>query len=645
MCGIAGIIGKDKANIKDIAQIKKMTDAIKHRGPDAEGHWLCSNVALGHRRLSIIDRGETSNQPMASHDNKYILIYNGEIYNYLELRKELLASGAIFRTHSDTEVVIEAYRKYGLRCFEKFNGMWALCLYDIEQEKLVICRDRLGIKPLVYLENDKAFVFASEAKAILAAYPRENIPDYSAVYRFLKGITAEETGTSFYRNIQIFPAASYMVYNIATNQKETRIYWEINKNTFYQKWIAGRNPYQTFLELFEDAVRLRLQADVEVGACLSGGLDSSAIVGVASKMKKGMQTFSSVYQQIECNEEKYIRMVNHRNKTKPHYVENTEMADDFSDYVRKMNYYFDGPTLGAAKYNSFRVMEKAGGHVKVLLDGQGADELFAGYDESNFGNYLRDLFREKTVCAWLKKINMVSVIGEHPNMDITHQDVRDVIDLIGIENYPLLTNTKRTKSKIPINSIFTQQFLEHTTDDYIKEDIQISSSLEKLQYQSIKYFPLPEILRNEDSDSMAFSIETRLPFLDYRVVEFAIGLPSRYKIRGQWSKWIVRKACRKYLPKAVAKRKNKMGFPAPFARWLREEGEIHQLRDIIYDFGRRNIIVPEKIDEIYQEHLSGKADNSELLYRIYSTEVWMRTCNEESLPDMDRQQGQGGEKQ
>lgn len=622
------MICKDKVDIKDIAQIKKMTDAISHRGPDAEGYWLQKNVALGHRRLSIIDRDEISNQPMISHDRKYILIYNGEIYNYLELREELLESGAFFKTHSDTEVVIEAYRKYGLRCFEKFNGMWALCLYDIEQEKLVICRDRFGIKPLVYLENDKSFIFASEAKAILAAYPEENIPDYGTVYRFLKGITAEETGTSFYRNIQIFPAASYMIYDIPTNQKETRVYWEINEKAFYKKWVEGRNPRKTFQKLFEDAVRLRLQADVEVGACLSGGLDSSAIVGIASKMKKGMQTFSSIYKQKECNEEKYIRIVNRVNQTRPCYVENTEIADDFVDYVGKMNYYFDGPTLGAAKYNSFRVMEKAGEYVRVLLDGQGADELFAGYDESNFGNYLRDLFRKKTIYTWIEKVNLVSVIGEHPNMDITHQDVRDVIGLVGIDNYKYLVNTNRLKSRIPINSIFTQQFLESTVDDYTKEDIQIRSSLSKLQYQSIKYFPLPEILRNEDSDSMAFSIETRLPFMDYRVVEFAIGLPSRYKIRGQWSKWIIRKGCRKYLPKAVAKRKNKMGFPAPFARWLREEGELHKLRDIIYDFGKRNIIAPEKIEQIYHEHMSGEADNSELLYRIYSTEVWMRTCKE-----------------
>lgn len=622
------MIYKDKGDIRDIAQIKKMTDAISHRGPDAEGHWLHKNVAFGHRRLSIIDRDEISNQPMISHDRKYILTYNGEIYNYLELREKLSESGSCFKTHSDTEVVIEAYRKYGLRCFEMFNGMWALCLYDIEQEKLVICRDRLGIKPLVYLDNDKSFIFASEAKAILAAYPDENIPNYSTVYRFLKGITAEETGTSFYKNIQIFPAASYMIYDIATNRKEVQAYWEINEKIFYKKWIEGKNPCKTFQKLFEDAVRLRLQADVEVGACLSGGLDSSAIVGAASKIKKGMKTFSSIYQQKECNEEKYIRCVNNANQTRPCYVENTEIAEDFADYVGKMNYYFDGPTIGAAKYNSFRVMEKAGKYVKVLLDGQGADELFAGYDESNFGNYLRDLFREKTICSWIEKINLVSVIGEHPSMDISHQDVCDVVSLVGIDNYKYLVNPTKLKSKIPINSIFTQQFLESTIDDYKKEEIPIRSSLSKLQYQSIKYYPLPEILRNEDSDSMAFSIETRLPFLDYRVVEFAIGLPSRYKIRGQWSKWIIRKGCRKYLPKAVAKRKNKMGFPAPFARWLREEEEIHNLRDVIFEFGKRNIIVPEKIEEIYHEHITGEADNSELLYRIYSTEVWMRTFKE-----------------
>lgn len=622
------MIYKDKSNIKDITQIKKMTDAIRHRGPDAEGQWIHENVAIGHRRLSIIDRAEISNQPMLSHDGRYILTYNGEIYNYLELREELLKAGALFRTNSDTEVIIEAYRKYGLQCFEKFNGMWALCLYDIEQEKLILCRDRFGIKPLVYLENDTCFAFASEAKAILAAFPEENVPDYSTIYRFLKGISAEGTQTSFYKNIQIFPPASYMIYDLAANRKEYRKYWEINERQFYKKWVEGKNPYKTFRYLFEDAVRLRLQADVEVGACLSGGIDSSTIVGVASKMKKGIRTFSSIYKQKECNEEKYIYSVNNKNQTNPYYIVNTEIADCFADYVSRMNYHLDGPTEDATKYSSFRVMEEAGKHVRVLLDGQGADELFAGYYEISFTYYLKDLFKQKFIYPWIEKINLMSIIGEHPDMDILYQDVCDVISVVGIDNYKYLTKTDESKSKVPIDSIFTQQFLESTPDNYRFEETQMSSSLSTLQCYEIEFYPLPEILHNEDSDSMAFSIETRLPFMDYRIVEFAIGLPSKYKIRGPWTKWIIRKGCKRYLPKAVAKRKNKMGFPAPFARWLREDVETKKIKDVIFDFGKRNIISADKIEELYSEHMSGKVDNGNLLYRIYSTEIWMRSCKE-----------------
>lgn len=628
MCGIAGIIYKDKSDIKDIMQIKKMTDTLRHRGPDAEGQWIYKNVAIGHRRLSIIDRVEISNQPMLSHDGRYILTYNGEIYNYLELREELLKAGALFRTNCDTEVIIEAYRRYGLQCFERFNGMWALCLYDIEQKKLILCRDRFGIKPLVYLENDNYFAFASEAKAILAAFPAENIPNYGTVYRFIKGTSAEETQTSFYKNIQIFPAASYMIYDIVANQKEFRKYWEINEEQFYEKWIEGKNPYKTFRHLFEDAVRLRLQADVEVGVCLSGGLDSSTIVGVASKSKKGIRTFSSIYKQKECNEERYIHCVNNANHTKPCYVENTEIADCFLEYVTRMNYHLDGPTVDATKYNSFRIMEKAGKYVRVLLDGQGADELFAGYDEISFANYLEDLFQKKGIFPWLEKINLMAVTGEHPNMDILYQDVCDVISVVGIDNYKHLVKKNKTQTEIPINSIFTRQFLESTPDNYKYEEMQRDSSLGTLQYREIKFFPLPQILHNEDSDSMAFSIETRLPFMDYRIVEFAIGLPSRYKIRRQWSKWIIRKSCKKYLPKAVAKRKNKMGFPAPFARWLREDVDTKKIKEIIFDFGKRNIVSADMIEQLYNEHISGKVDNGDLLYRIYSTEVWMRTCKE-----------------
>lgn len=296
MCGIAGYIDKSNRCRPDRKLLKKMTDSMIHRGPDAEGQWTDEHVALGHRRLSIIDLDVKSNQPMFSHDEKYVIVFNGEIYNYIELKKELVQRGAIFQTKSDTEVIMEAYRVYGVECFNRFNGMWAFVLYDRENQKLIISRDRFGIKPLYIVNNDDVFVFASEIKAIIAAFPEENIPNETFIHRYFSYSVNEDTDEEcFYKNVKVFSPAHYMIYDLQKHTEEYARYWIVNEQAFYDKWIRGKNVVSTFKKLFESAVELRLRADVEVGACLSGGLDSSAIVGCASKkFGRKMHTFSSV---------------------------------------------------------------------------------------------------------------------------------------------------------------------------------------------------------------------------------------------------------------------------------------------------------------------------------------------------------------
>lgn len=247
MCAIAGYVVKSDKYRADGNFVKIMTDKLVHRGPDAEGQWTDDQVALGHRRLSIIDLDAKSNQPMVSHDGRYVITFNGEIYNYIELKKELLNQGAVFKTQSDTEVIMEAYRYYGVKCFNRFNGMWAFALYDLKQQELIICRDRFGIKPVYMLDNEDVFAFASEIKAIIAAFPEENIPDETCIYRYLSGFVGEDTDEKcFYQNIKIFPPAHYLVYDLKSHKKEYRRYWEVNEQLFYEKWIQGRNPVQTF---------------------------------------------------------------------------------------------------------------------------------------------------------------------------------------------------------------------------------------------------------------------------------------------------------------------------------------------------------------------------------------------------------------
>lgn len=630
MCGIAGYIDKTGKYRPEKKLVKKMTDAMIHRGPDAEGQWIDEYIALGHRRLSIIDLEAKSNQPLVSHDGKYVITFNGEIYNYIELKSELVSKGAVFRTDSDTEVVIEAYRAYGEECFNQFNGMWSLALYDMEEQKVILSRDRFGIKPAYTVDNEDVFVFASEIKAILAAFPEENIPNEACIYRYLSQSVNEDTDEQcFYKNIKIFPAAHYMIYDLQNHTREYKSYWEVNEQLFYEKWIQEKKPVKTFRKLFESAVELRLRADVEVGACLSGGLDSSAIVGCASKkFGKKMHTFSSVYTDKECNEESYIRKVNERWDTIPHYIKPDDYEENFTKYIEDLTYHHDQPTGGASLYSQYMVMKEVQGKVKVILDGQGADELFAGYIPY-YSYYIDDLLSRNTFRAKCKAIKMLVIIKKEWPDVIGAVSTDTIVRLVGLKNSFLFQNEKKIKDLKIKRSVqmFTDDFMDKVHDNYQKKEIQCSSNLNTRLCNDVLNKSIPALLHNEDGNSMAFSIESRVPFLDYRIVEFAIALDGKYKISNQWTKWIIRKACRDYLPKEVAKRKNKMGFPAPFARWLREGRSRDELKRIIYEFGERNIVPKETIDQLYRAHVDGEADYSDILFRIYNIELWYKMCN------------------
>ena len=634
MCGIAGYIDKSGKYRPEKKLVKKMTDVMIHRGPDAEGQWIDEHIALGHRRLSIIDLDAKSNQPLISHDGKYVITFNGEIYNYIELKRELERKGCVFSTDSDTEVVIEAYRAYGKECFNQFNGMWSLALYDIEKQKVILSRDRFGIKPAYTVDNEDVFVFASEIKAVLAAFPEENIPNETCIYRYLSQSVNEDTDEQcFYKNIKIFPAAHYMIYDLQNHTREYKSYWEVNEQLFYEKWIQEKNPVKTFRKLFESAIELRLRADVEVGACLSGGLDSSAIVGCASKkFGRKIHTFSSVYTDKECNEESYIRKVNERWNTIPHYIKPDDYEENFTKYIEDLTYHHDQPTGGASLYSQYMVMKEVKGKVKVILDGQGADELFAGYIPY-YSYYIDDLLSRNTFRAKCKAIKMLVIIKKEWPDVIGAVSTDTIVRLVGLKNSFLFQNEKKIKDlKVKRSAkMFTDDFMAKVHDDYQKKEIQCSSNLNTRLCNDVLNKSIPALLHNEDGNSMAFSIESRVPFLDYRIVEFAIALDGKYKIRNQWTKWIIRKACRDYLPKEIVKRKNKMGFPAPFARWLREGSSRKELKRIIYEFGERNIVPKETIDQLYRAHVNGKADYSDILFRIYNIELWFRICKKDEM--------------
>ncbi len=629
MCGIAGYIDKSNKYKTDSDLVKKMTDKLIHRGPDAEGQWLDERVALGHRRLSIIDLDAKSNQPMISHDEKYVITFNGEIYNYIEIKKQLIEKGAVFKTDSDTEVIIEAYKMYRGACMNQFNGMWSFALYDIEKQEIILSRDRFGIKPLYTIDNQDIFIFASEVKAIIAAFPEENIPNETCIYRYLSGSVNEDTDEKcFYKNVKIFPPAHYMIYDIKNHTKEYRKYWQVDEKLFHDKWIKGKNPIKTFKELFENAVELRLRADVDVGACLSGGLDSSAIVGCASIMfGKKIHTFSSIYSDKECNEEPYIRKVNEKWNTIPHYIKPDDYEKNFTKYIEDLTYHHDQPTGGASLYSQYMVMKGVQGNVKVVLDGQGADELFAGYIPY-YSYYISDLMNKNTFFSKCRAIKVLTIVmKEWPDI-IGAVSTDTIVNLVGLKNSFLFQNKNKINDLKVKRSVqlFTNDFMDKVNDNYQEKEIQCSSGLNTRLCNDVLSKSIPSLLHNEDGNSMAFSIESRVPFLDYRIVEFAIALDGKYKIKNQWTKWIIRRACKEYLPKEITKRKNKMGFPAPFARWLREGNSREEIAEVIYQFGDRNIVPKETVDRIYRAHINMEADYSDMIFRFYSMELWLRTC-------------------
>lgn len=627
MCGIAGYIEKKQEFDKIDAAIlmETMLETLYHRGPDAGGKYVGENVALGHRRLSIVDLSEAGNQPMISYDKQYIIVFNGEIYNYVELRASLEQQGAKFSGSSDTEVILEAYRLYGEKCTDYFNGMWSFALYDTKKQGIFLSRDRFGVKPLYYLDRQDIFVFASECKAILAAVPDEKVVNDNKMYNFFLEKMEDSDEETFYANIKRVLPGCAIWYDLKTHTVQTYQYYKLDVDQCYQKWIKGKNPYKTFIGLIEDAIRIRLRADVEVGACLSGGLDSSLIVSIANKKwEKKMHTFSAIYEEEECNEQEFIEAVNRDNGTIPHPIY-PQMDEEFMEDMFHILYHHDGPDGGASLYSQYCVMKGIKGKVKVVLDGQGADELFGGYT-GYFIYRILDIIQEGKPFARLRAIKALSYITSEWKelIQIIHRESFEKV--VGRKCYRFLRKRGVWKKELKSTydrPIFQKEFQDRgraiNYDRFRVSDKELNNRL----YHAI-YHGLPDLLHNEDNNSMAHSIETRLPFLDYRIVEFAVALDGRYKIKNEWTKWIIRKTSKKYLTNKVRLRKNKMGFPAPFAKWLREGKDKEKIKEMIFAFGKRGILDADTIALYYKQHMEKEVDRERFLYRVFKAEMWYR---------------------
>jgi asparagine synthase (glutamine-hydrolysing) len=580
MCGIFGVISKNFINKE---RIENVSQTISHRGPDDEGglafnidtskyqsflgkdtiseinlphisETQCKyNSVFLHRRLSIIDLSPYGHQPLCYNNGEFWIVFNGEIYNYIEIKRELFQKGYRFNSTSDTEVVLASYMEWGRKCVERFNGMWAFAIWDRNNKSMFLSRDRLGIKPLLYYFKNNIFIFCSEIKGIQKYLDVNLTLNELAFYKFAYRGTVkvgEDESTMFNEIKQLMPGTNLL---FKDNRIKTEKYWELylkNNNLSFSDNVLR------FKELFHSSINYRLRSDVEVGSCLSGGIDSSSIVSFMSEeFNKKFHTFSAVWPGEACDESYYIGKVNNKFNCISHAF--TPDIDNLLELVEKVVWHQEIPLAGPSVIAQWAVMEEARkNNIKVLLDGQGADEILSGYPV-----YLSTYIKEM-----MFKLKWMQLIKYYPSLYNNGFSLKTFIKLL------IRRNIQNTQFKIPVLEKFENKF------DFIESKIDTRYNfLPHLLKTEIQSSNLPSLLHFEDSNSMAHSVEARVPYLDHRLVEFAINIPSEQKIRGTLTKIILREAMKDYIPVEVYNRRDKIGFETPIEnKYLAVNGRFHK---------------------------------------------------------------------
>ncbi len=569
MCGIAGIVSHNPSII-NLPILKKMADAIAHRGPDGEGFWINNDHTVGfaHRRLSVIDLSEEASQPMHFFDNnssrngRYTIIYNGEIYNYLEIRDELFSRGYQFKNRCDTEVILAAYDCYKEKCLQHFDGMFAFAIWDNAEQTLFMARDRFGEKPFFYWHDEtKGFYFASEMKALWSIGIGKEVDQQSLLYFLGAGLTqlATEKEKTFYSNIKSLPPAHYIKWNINNPAFTATRYWDIDKQI--HKDPGEKEALEQFRSLFFTSVKRRLRSDVWIGTSLSGGLDSSSIVSVINNIitTEDYKSFSAVFPGYEKDESAYIDEVVTAFGMDDYKIAPT--AEGFIEDFDTLCYHHEQPFGSAGVYTQYAVCKLAKQHnTKVLLDGQGADEILAGYPKYLHW-YLQELvatqqfgifFREKKA---LRQYNLL--FNWNYRNYISAYAPALTASVLKNRQYKLLTN----------NTELAPDFIHafNNSNKMYKPEVH---RLNDILYFDSMQLGLEELLRNADRNAMAHGIEMRLPFLNHELVELIFSLPSKYKIQQGYTKWILRESVKYIIPSSIVWRKDKIGFEPPQKLWM-----------------------------------------------------------------------------
>lgn len=586
MCGIAGVF--NHAGVSG-SQLEAMARTIRHRGPDDEGYILIDhhgnpqylrgddtiseiNVkhinsepyekrsigGMAHRRLTIIDLSPAGHQPLSVDNDNYSIVYNGEVYNFKEIREELCTLGFNFISQSDSEVILNAYREWGDHCVNKFIGMWAFAIWDKKKRRVFLSRDRFGIKPLYYFKKEGLFAFASEIKSLLLIDSIKKCINNSNLFQYIMWGRNADSEATLFENIREFPAGFNASYSPNVDMLEKKAYYDLKSSVDQLRDQPDRSdPIDKYRFLFERSVDLHLRSDVPVGSCLSGGLDSSSIVAVAANRMRGMgiNTFTAAYTDPQIDESSFARSVSDKYRNIiPHtaYPSALNFWNDFGQMI----WHQDLPFASSSIYAQWVVMKLASENgMKVLLDGQGADESLGGY--AYFGGfYLLDLIKKHQYRVFLSEAHQIK---KHRSIRVSNELKRAIFHQIpnGLKNK--LHATKRIAPQF-LNVDFVNK---HSHLQYPEE---YGTSFIERSYDSFR-FGLRELLRYEDRNSMAFSIESRVPFLDHRLVEFSLSLENHWKIKRGWTKFVLRKSMENNLPNEIAWRKDKKGFVTPQQAW------------------------------------------------------------------------------
>ncbi len=620
MCGFVGIIHKDRSSV-DEHLLENMAQPIAHRGPDGEGCYMNSHVGFFHKRLAIIDL-ETGQQPMLSENNA--IVFNGEIYNYIELREKLVKKGHQFKTTSDTEVILKSYYEYGPDAVKEFNGMFAFLLHDPSNNRIIAARDHFGIKPLYYYMDKDRILFGSEIKAILAhpdvtaEYDQNSLQDY-LTFQFVLG------DRTLFKNIYKIKPGHLLIIDQQNFDLKQVPYWspDFNVDTYHTE-AYFINELQLLLE---DAVKIQLRSDVPVGAYLSGGMDSSLITTMASRLVPAgtFSTFSGAFHEgPEFSELQYVDEVVNDSQTCSYTIHPT--ADDFIKYFPDLIYHLDEPVAGPGLFPQYMVSKLAGSKVKVVLGGQGGDEIFGGYARYVIA-YLEQAIKGAILQTTEEGEHIVSLKTILPN-------------LAGIKQYlPMLKQFLSTGTFDPMDrryfhlinrmngstSYFTGDFLSQYNQDTIFSRFQnlfngpnTHSYFNKMTHFDL-FGSLPALLQVEDRMSMAASIESRVPLLDRRIVDLVAKMPPAMKFKGGEMKYLLKKATQHILPAKILNRTDKMGFPVPFHLWSQNEAKSFIQDTVLSSKARqRGIFDPQSIEKM----ITSEQPYGRQLWGVLSLELW-----------------------